>query len=55
MPIGLLGAGPLLDAYGVGPVFMGTAAIQTIAMAGLALAAVRARHEGATPALERAA
>ena len=47
MPIGLLGAGPLLDAYGVGPVFMGTAAIQTVAMAGLALAAVRARNEAA--------
>jgi MFS family permease len=43
MPIGLLGAGPLLDAYGVGPVFMGTAAIQTAAMSGLALAANRAR------------
>jgi MFS family permease len=46
MPIGLLGAGPLLDAYGVGPVFMGTAAIQTVAMTGLALAAVRARAPG---------
>ena len=45
MPIGLLGAGPLLDAYGVGPVFMGTAAIQTVAMAGLALAAIRARAD----------
>jgi MFS family permease len=43
MPIGLLGAGPLLDAYGVGPVFLGTAAIQTVAMTGLALAAMRAR------------
>ena len=43
MPIGLLGAGPLLDAFGVGPMFMGTAAIQTVAMTALAAAAFRAR------------
>lgn len=51
MPIGLLGAGPLLDAYGVAPVFAATAAIQTAAMTGLALAAIRAR--AAEPARSR--
>jgi MFS family permease len=51
MPIGLLGAGPLLDAYGVAPVFAATAAIQTVAMTGLALAAIRAR--AAEPARSR--
>ena len=46
MPIGILGAGPLLDAFGVGPVFAATAAIQTVVMTGLALAALRARASG---------
>jgi MFS family permease len=43
MPIGILGAGPLLDAYGVAPVFALCAAIQTFAMAGLASAALQAQ------------
>jgi MFS family permease len=43
MPIGILGAGPLLDAFGVDPVFALCAAIQTAMMAAVALAAVRAR------------
>jgi MFS family permease len=43
MPVGILGAGPLLDAYGVAPVFAATAAIQTVVMVGVALAALRAR------------
>jgi MFS family permease len=43
MPIGILGAGPLLDAFGVEPVFALCAAIQTVVMAGVALAALRAR------------
>lgn len=43
MPIGILGAGPLLDAFGVDPVFALCAAIQTGAMAAVALAALRAR------------
>jgi MFS family permease len=43
MPIGILGAGPLLDAFGVAPVFAICAAIQTVVMAGVALAARRAQ------------
>ena len=43
MPIGILGAGPLLDAFGVEPVFALCAAIQTLVMVGVALAAIRAR------------
>jgi MFS family permease len=43
MPIGILGAGPLLDAFGVDPVFAAAAAVQTLTMAGVALAAARAR------------
>jgi MFS family permease len=43
MPIGILGAGPLLDAFGVDPVFAAAAAVQTLTMAGVALAAQRAR------------
>jgi MFS family permease len=43
MPIGILGAGPLLDAFGVEPVFALCAAIQTLVMAGVAAAALRAR------------
>lgn len=44
MPIGILGAGPLLDAFGVGPVFAACAAVQTLVMAGVALASLRARE-----------
>ena len=43
MPIGILGAGPLLDAFGVEPVFAACAALQTVVMLSVALAAVRAR------------
>jgi MFS family permease len=39
MPIGILGAGPLLDAFGVTPVFAAAALVQTLAMAGVAIAA----------------
>jgi MFS family permease len=46
MPIGILGAGPLLDAFGVTPVFALCAGIQTVVMAGIALAALRAREAG---------
>ena len=46
MPVGILGAGPLLDAFGVTPVFVICAAIQTIVMAAVALAALRARTAG---------
>jgi MFS family permease len=41
-PLGLLGAGPLLDAFGLELVFGLCAAIQTVAMAGAGIAAVRA-------------
>jgi MFS family permease len=44
MPIGILGAGPLLDAFGVEPVFAACAALQTVVMTGLALAALRAKE-----------
>jgi MFS family permease len=50
MPIGILGAGPLLDAFGVEPVFALCAGIQTAMMAGIALASLRAR-ETERPAL----
>lgn len=43
MPIGILGAGPLLDTCGVDPVFAAAAAVQTLTMAGVAVAAQRAR------------
>jgi MFS family permease len=39
MPIGILGAGPMLDAFGVEPVFAAAAAVQTLTMAGVALSA----------------
>ena len=47
MPIGILGAGPLLDLLGVTPVFAICAAIQTVVMALVALAALRARGQSA--------
>jgi MFS family permease len=50
MPVGILGAGPLLDAFGVDLVFAVAAAVQTVTMAGVALAALRAR-EPTTPSL----
>jgi len=49
MPIGILGAGPLLDAFGVDPVFAAAAAVQTLTMAGVALAALRAREATGPP------
>jgi MFS family permease len=48
MPVGILGAGPLLDAFGVDLVFGLVAAVQTLTMAGVALAAVRAQGATAT-------
>jgi MFS family permease len=52
MPIGILGAGPMLDAFGVEPVFAAAAAVQTLTMAAVAGAALRAREatEPARPA-----
>ena len=44
MPVGILGAGPLLDAFGVDLVFAVAATVQTVTMAGVALAALRAQE-----------
>jgi predicted MFS family arabinose efflux permease len=43
MPVGILGAGPLLDVFGVSPVLALCAAIQTVVMAAVALSALRER------------
>jgi MFS family permease len=50
-PIGLFVAGPVLDSFGTTPVLVGFAAIQTVTMAVVAIAAVRelARRRGAEP------
>jgi MFS family permease len=41
-PLGLVVAGPTLDAVGAQPVLVGVAAVQTVTMAGVALASARA-------------
>jgi MFS family permease len=46
MPIGIVGAGPMLDSFGVAPVFALAAAVQTVTMAGVAGAALRAHSAG---------
>jgi MFS family permease len=43
MPLGLVIAGPVLAAFGARPVLIGFAAVQTVTMAGVALACLRAR------------
>jgi MFS family permease len=48
-PLGILGAGPMLDAFGVAIVFAVCAAIQTLVMLAVALAALRATQEIDTP------
>ena len=50
MPIGILGAGPLLDRFGVDPVFAAAAAVQTLVMAAIAVSALRAREAAPQPA-----
>jgi hypothetical protein len=56
MPIGILSAGPLLDLLGVAPVFALCAAIQTVVMALVASAALRAENgEGAARRTARSA
>jgi MFS family permease len=42
-PLGLVVAGPVLSAYGARPVLVGFAAVQTVAMLGVAAASLRAR------------
>jgi MFS family permease len=44
-PLGLLVAGPALSAFGARPVLVGFAAVQTVAMGGVALSSLRARGE----------
>lgn len=44
MPLGILSAGPLLDAFGVEPLLAACAAIQTLVMLLVALAALPARR-----------
>jgi len=50
LPLGLLVAGPVLSAFGTGPVLVGFAAVQTICMLGVAGASLSARDP--EPALE---
>jgi MFS family permease len=52
-PIGLLLAGPVLSAFGAKPVLVAFASVQSVCMAGVALASLRARAV-ATPAPEPA-
>ena len=44
MPLGLVVAGPVLAAYGAGPVLVGFAAVQTASMLGIAAVSTRARR-----------
>jgi predicted MFS family arabinose efflux permease len=50
MPLGLIVAGPVLSAYGARPVLIGFAAVQTVAMLGVAAASLRARPAMPLPA-----
>ena len=43
MPLGLVVAGPVLSAFGTGPVLVGFAAVQSVCMLGVAAASLRAR------------
>jgi predicted MFS family arabinose efflux permease len=43
MPLGLLVAGPVLSAYGTGPVLIGFAGVQSVCMLGVAAASLSAR------------
>lgn len=47
MPLGLFIAGPALSAFGAQPVLVGFAAVQSLAMAGVALVSLRERTRGA--------
>ena len=50
MPLGLIVAGPVLSAFGARPVLVGFAAVQTMAMLGVAAASLRARPAVPEPA-----
>ena len=51
MPLGLIIAGPVLSTYGARPVLVGFAAVQTVAMFGVAAASLRARAAVPQPQL----
>ena len=51
MPLGLIVAGPVLSAFGTGPVLVGFAAVQTVCMLGVAAASLSARGRAQQPAL----
>jgi hypothetical protein len=42
-PLGVLGVGPVLDAFGPEPVLVAFAAVQTVMMAAVAVTSLRAR------------
>jgi hypothetical protein len=43
LPLGLVVAGPVLSAFGTGPVLVGFAAVQSVCMLGVAAASLSAR------------
>jgi predicted MFS family arabinose efflux permease len=51
MPLGLIIAGPVLTAFGAGPVLIGFAVVQSVCMTGVAIACLRARPSAASPAV----
>ena len=51
-PLGLAVGGPVLSSAGAHPVLVGFAAVQTLAMATVSLAALRVRAARPEPALE---
>jgi len=50
MPLGLLGAGPILSAFGARPLLLAIAAVQSVTMVLLSLSALRARAPVPEPA-----
>jgi hypothetical protein len=40
-PLGVFGAGPVLDSFGPGPVLVAFAAVQTVSMAAIAIVSLR--------------
>jgi hypothetical protein len=53
-PLGVLGVGPVLDAFGPRPVLVAFAATQTVMMAAVALVSLRARGPRTRLAVEGA-
>jgi predicted MFS family arabinose efflux permease len=54
-PIGIFGAGPILDAFGTRPVLFGFAAVQTVTMAVIAVTTLRVRGSVAAGDVQAAA